>query len=151
MPCPRAPQPGCTSHSPGIRLTVILPGHDVFKQLPAGDAGETGTESPSHKGPRCRVFWKSLQKVKDGAQGPQKLSPKGRGPRGHGDALWYNSLPDFQSTSPPSSAFSSTKARLRSGQGVEHSEHVAMIHQALGNPRAGAFCCCCFLIDFFKE
>lgn len=51
MPCPQAPSPGCTWCSPGIGLTVILPGHDVLKQLPTGNPGETGTESPSHRGP----------------------------------------------------------------------------------------------------
>jgi len=35
----------------GIGLTVILPGHNVLKQLPTGNPGETGTESPSQSSP----------------------------------------------------------------------------------------------------
>lgn len=53
-PAPSTPPTACIWHSPGICLTVILPGHDVFKQLPTSDSGETGTESLSHRGPRYR-------------------------------------------------------------------------------------------------
>ena len=31
------PGPGMCPCSPGIRFAVVLPGHDVLKQLPAGD------------------------------------------------------------------------------------------------------------------
>ena len=143
---PAAAAQGCTSHSPGIRLTVILPGHDVFKQLPAGDAGETGRESPSHRGPRCRVS----RKLRMGRRDLRTSAPKGGAPEATGMPPDITPFLTSSPPSPPCSAFSSTRARLRSGLGVGHSEHVTMIHQALGNPRAGAFCCC-FLIDFFKE
>lgn len=129
MPCPQAPLPGCTWHSPGIGLTVVLPGHDVFKQLPAGDAAGTGRVT-THRGPRGHVSWKSLQEAKSGAQGPQNLRPKGRGPRSHRGAPHYNPLPDFQPTLPLTSLPSTlgeSQAEVRTGGGTLRTRHYDLL------------------------
>lgn len=58
-PAPRAPLPGHTRRLPGIGLTVILAGHNVLKQLPAGDPTETGRVTLRQRPQGLRLLEKS--------------------------------------------------------------------------------------------
>lgn len=52
----RGPEGARTAHPPGIRLAVVLSGHDVLKQLPARDPAGRARRSQIPETPRPRHF-----------------------------------------------------------------------------------------------
>ena len=68
--------PGHTWNSPGISLTVILPGHDVLKQLPTSDPAETSRVTLP-QAPSAASWERVSRKLRAGPEDLRTSAPKG--------------------------------------------------------------------------